>query len=205
MSRLFIVVIAASAVLAAIIVSMNLRRGDSGAMVVDGCTVKPYPGALVLQVHESQADQREVFSAALRAWSAGGPLLGVAVPAGREAVQTFAHALEGTGPEPVGYVLVISAEDGASLLRDWQETSGHARVRWDPRTCTIGYAIIVIDDREHTADEWRAIAEHEVGHVLGLAHDFAPESVMAHPVRATARITEEDQALVRKRWSEENQ
>jgi hypothetical protein len=52
----------------------------------------------------------------------------------------------------------------------------------------------------YSVDDVRAVARHELGHALGLAHHRAPTSVMAPLVR-TERLTTEDRSTLRALYS----
>lgn len=215
MSRTFLVALVCALVLAGMIVGLNLaaRRADNGALQVECGTLLPYPGLLVVgaDIADDAAIKRAGrVNAAMESWerASGVTLFGAQPNDGTDVgLDTFARALRGEGPEPVGRVLVVSSEAGRALIADASDTAGHARLRWDPRTCRIGYAVIVLPDADLSDDEWRVVAEHEIGHVLGLAHDPSPSSVMhwrvgeRHP-GVEASISKYDAALVRERAQE---
>ena len=207
MTRTFAITCLCASVLAAAIVALNLaaRRADNGAIQVECGALLPYEGLLIVgaDITDGAAiDHAGRINAAMESWerASGVTLFGVQPSDGAGAgLDTFRRALRGEGPEPVGRVLVVSSEVGRDLVTDASDTAGHARLRWDPHTCRIGYAVIVLPDANLSDDEWRVVAQHEIGHVLGLAHDPSPASVMHHAARPGAMITEYDAALVRER------
>jgi hypothetical protein len=81
-----------------------------------------------------------------------------------------------------------------------------ARLRWLLGTCTIGYAIVRLraSPEPLAPDAMREVALHELGHVLGLAHDGLTRSVMVRRVTAPQpgeprfphEITAHDAAIV---------
>jgi hypothetical protein len=77
-----------------------------------------------------------------------------------------------------GRTTLVPSPDGRALA---------ARVR---------LAVFAPGGARYSIDDVRAVARHELGHALGLAHHAAPTSVMAPLVRAE-RLTDEDRATLR--------
>lgn len=164
---------------AIVLFNVLLPSGDHGFMEAACGEIRVPPGAfpLVLAIDESAADWTPELTAAVRRWEelAGGDLFDVRPAVSGEAAM-FARAIAGTGPEPKGVVLV-SAADVPGL---GEETNNpHARVRWDTKTCAIGWGVIRFPTVLADPDARRRAAEHEAGHVAGLDHDEIGSSVMA--------------------------
>ncbi len=211
MTRTFTIALIGALVLGGIIVGLNraARRADNGALQAECGVLLPYPEPMDVYVDGSAYDWDPHVARAIARWqhASGVQLFGqtyTVAPSGSFVgadVDTFACAFADRGPEPVGRVLVVSSAVAEYLVADASDTAGHARLRWNPRTCRIGYAVIVLPEADLSEDERRVIAEHEIGHVLGLAHDPSPSSVMHHETTPGAQITERDAALVRSRAS----
>ena len=60
----------------------------------------------------------------------------------------------------------------------------------------VRLAVFAPGGERYSIDDVRAVARHELGHALGLAHHAAPTSVMAPLVRAE-QLTDEDRATLR--------
>jgi predicted Zn-dependent protease len=61
---------------------------------------------------------------------------------------------------------------------------------------TVVLAMHAPDGTRYSLRDVRAVAQHEFGHVLGLAHHASPHSVMA-PLVGAERVTEGDRAALR--------
>jgi len=60
----------------------------------------------------------------------------------------------------------------------------------------VRLAIFAPNGERYSVDDVRAVARHELGHALGLAHHAAPTSIMAPLVRAE-RLSDDDRATLR--------
>ena len=86
------------------------------------------------------------------------------------------------------------------------ESYAQANVIYDETTGEIKHAAIFVDESDipnHSQQEMREIMAHEWGHVLGLAHDVDPESIMYGAIpkdREKAILTKHDIDLLRKTY-----
>ncbi len=218
-SRTFLLCLGGALMLAGIILGLNVARpgADHGA-IEKPCGELHWPSSrlpAVVLVDESAAEWAPALREASFAWShvAGREVLRVE-DAQPSAWTTFASALAGEGLEPAGHVLVV-AGDALGMLASPATTGADdgdaiARLRWREDTCAIGYGVvrIALDGEPRSEAVMRAVALHELGHVLGLADDDLPRSVMADiespkPGAPTFGrvITERDAAWVRARAS----
>lgn len=187
--------LAGVATLAAAIVLFNLLlpSGDHSFIQTACGFVRVPPGELplTLAIDDSIVDLEPDIAAAVRRWEelAGGDLFDVRhVVSGEAAV--FARAVSGTGPDPKGVVLAAAAD--VPGLGDVPEDP-HARVRWNPASCAIGWGVIRFPATLANPDLRRRAIEHELGHALGLAHDEIESSVMApNGGRVGAKPTDAD-------------
>ena len=81
-----------------------------------------------------------------------------------------------------GRTTLVPGDDGRALL-------AHVRL-----------AVFAPGAVRYSVEDVRAVARHELGHALGLAHHRAPSSVMAPLVRAE-RLTDEDRSTLRALYS----
>lgn len=128
-----------------------------------------------------------------------------ATDAWRDVVPQLAFALE---PDSVrADVIVTWVRDLADTL-SWGELAFRAAGRTtlvpgqDGRALLahVRLAVFAPGAVRYSLEDVRAVARHELGHVLGLAHHAAPSSVMAPLVRAE-RLTDEDRATLRALYS----
>lgn len=131
-------------------------------------------------------------------------------PATSTAWVAFADALAGVGAEPVGRVIVYVGEEPLLVghrLTAIEHPWGVTRLRWDPATCAIGYGVVWLrgPPSEVATAVAGEVALHEIGHVLGLAHDGLTRSVMVRDLTAPEpgegprfphTLTEHDAALI---------
>jgi hypothetical protein len=220
MKPAFLVSLLAALALGAALLTLNiLRPGPDEGRLQAPCGIgdahgelRWEPERLPLQVlvDESAGDWTGAILDAAKAWNVAAERDVLRVePAAPTSWVDFADALAGTGPEPVGRVLFYGGDNLAlagpkSLAVDDEDAV--ARLRWRLGTCTIGYATVRLRaSPEPLAPEaMREVALHELGHVLGLAHDGLTRSVMARAVESpepgkhhTQRaITAHDAALI---------
>jgi hypothetical protein len=134
--------------------------------------------------------KRAVFAAS-EAWRDVVPGLAFALEsdsAHADVIVTWEHDLES---EPAsgelafrtaGRTTLVPGDDGRALL-------AHVRL-----------AVFAPGAVRYSVEDVRAVARHELGHALGLAHHRAPSSVMAPLVRAE-RLTEDDRSTLRALYS----
>ena len=103
-------------------------------------------------------------------------------------VVTWAHDLES---EPASGELAFRTAGRTTLVPDDAGRAQLAHVR---------LAVFAPGAIRYSVEDVRAVARHELGHALGLAHHRAPSSVMAPLVRAE-RLSDEDRSTVRALYS----
>jgi hypothetical protein len=220
MKPAFLVSLLAALALGAALLTLNiLRPGPDNGRIEAACGVggalddlrwEPERVPLQVLVDESAGEWTGAIIDAAKAWNlaAGRDLLRVE-PATPTAWVDFADALAGIRPEPAGRVLFFAGDNltlsgPKSLAVDDEDAV--ARLRWRFGTCALGYAVVRLRaSPEPLAPEaMREVALHELGHVLGLAHDGLTRSVMVRRVRAPEpgeprfphEITAHDAAIV---------
>ena len=105
-----------------------------------------------------------------------------------DVVVTWEHDLENAPAASelafltAGRTTLVPGDDGRALL-------AHVRL-----------AVYAPGGVRHSLDDVRAVARHELGHALGLAHHRAPASVMA-PLVGTERLTPDDRSTLRALYS----
>ena len=103
-------------------------------------------------------------------------------------VVTWTHDLE---REPTNGELAFRTAGRTTLVPD---DSGRALL------AHVRLAVFAPGPTRYSLDDVRAVARHELGHVLGLAHHRAPSSVMTPLVRAE-RLSGDDRATLRALYS----
>lgn len=177
-----VLIVIGSVVLATAILVLNLTLGArvGSSFLRESCgPVHWTRWPVSLLVDQSAADWLPEFQLAATRWNAAaGRVVLRAELAQPGTWGRFVTALSGHGPEPIQQVLVVSGVGNDPLI-DAYDHNGHARIRWNPRDCTIGYAVIQVPDGPPLGDRVRGrVAAHEAGHALGFAHDQARDSVM---------------------------
>jgi len=133
------------------------------------------------------AEWRRAISAAAAAWRDVVPALAFAVEldsARADVIVTWERDLAGVPADgglafrTAGRTTLVPGTDGRAL-------AAHVRL-----------AVLTPEGERYSVEDVRAVARHELGHALGLAHHAAPTSVMAPLVRAE-RLTDEDRATLR--------
>lgn len=137
------------------------------------------------------AEWRRTVFAATDAWRDVVPGLTFALEsdsARAAVVVTWAHDLES---EPTSGELAYRTAGRTTLVPD---DAGRAQL------AHIRLAVFAPGAVRYSVDDVRAVARHELGHALGLAHHRAPSSVMAPLVRAE-RLSDDDRATLRALYS----
>ena len=142
-------------------------------------------------VSVTPAEWRRVVFAAFDAWNGVVPGLAVALESDSsraDVIVTWEHDLESAPASSelsfltAGRTTLVPRDDGRALL-------AHVRL-----------AVFAPGAVRYSVDDVRAVARHELGHALGLAHHRAPSSVMAPLVRAE-RLTDEDRSTLQALYS----
>ena len=132
------------------------------------------------------AEWRRAISAAADAW--------------RDVVSGLTYAIDADSAR--ADVIVTWERDLASAPEDGElafRTAGRTTLVPDDNgralAAHIRLAVFAPGGERYSLDDVRAVARHELGHALGLAHHAAPTSVMAPLVRAE-KLTDEDRATL---------
>jgi len=139
----------------------------------------------------TSAEWRRTVLAAFDAWRDVVPGLTFALEsdsAHAAVIVTWAHDLES---EPATGELAYRTAGRTTLVPDDAGRASLAHVR---------LAVFAPGAVRYSVEDVRAIARHELGHALGLAHHRAPSSVMAPLVRA-GRLSSDDRATLRALYS----
>jgi len=143
--------------------------------------------AVAADVSVTSAEWRRAIAVAADAWRDVVPGLAFAVEddsARADVIVTWERDLANAPADgdlsfrTAGRTTLVPSPDGRALA---------ARVR---------LAVFAPSGERYSIDDVRAVARHELGHALGLAHHAAPTSVMAPLVRAE-QLTDEDRATLR--------
>ena len=143
--------------------------------------------AIAADVSVLGADWRRAIAVAADAWSDVVPGLAFAIESDSsraDVIVTWERDLQSAPADgdfaflTAGRTTLVPASDGRAL-------AAHVRL-----------AIFAPSGERYSVDDVRAVARHELGHALGLAHHAAPTSVMAPLVRAE-RLSDDDRATLR--------
>jgi len=143
--------------------------------------------AIAADVSVLGADWRRAMAVAADAWNDVVPGLAFAIEsdsARADVIVTWERDLRSAPADgdfaflTAGRTTLVPAADGRAL-------TAHVRL-----------AIFAPDGERYSLDDVRAVARHELGHALGLAHHAAATSVMAPLVRAE-RLSDDDRATLR--------
>jgi hypothetical protein len=149
--------------------------------------VQPRAPLATMARDDGSAERRGMVLSAAAAWRGIVPGLAfrpVADSADAQVVVTWAGALDATTDAMAG--LSWGAAGRTALAdRDGRAAAAHIRL-----------ALFAPSGEAYAAEDVRAVARHELGHALGLAHHAASTSVMAPLVRA-ARLHAGDRAALR--------
>lgn len=143
--------------------------------------------AFAADVTVTGVEWRRTIVAAAESWRGVVPGLAFAIAedsARADVIVTWDRDLENV---PAGSELAFGAAGRTTLVPadDGRALASHVRLAvFGPRAA------------RYTVEDVRAVARHELGHALGLAHHAAPSSVMAPLVRAE-RLTDDDREALR--------
>ena len=199
MKPAFLVSLLAALVLGAALLTLNIiRPGPDNGRIEERCRAgvtgplawEPSRLPVHVVVDPSAGSWMATLIEAAKAWNAaaGREVLTVE-PAAETSWVEYADALAGAGREPAGTAFVYSSIEpmlSAPRMAGIEDPWGLTRLRWRPDTCALGYAVVWLRDSPDSlgASFASEVATHELGHVLGLAHDGRTTSIM---VRDLAR------------------
>jgi predicted Zn-dependent protease len=214
----------ASLVTAATLLSPVATPTDTtlGASQAVGCAVGPAPSLTVandlraaLRAHGG-AVRWDVSRGRVRLWVQRRPevaadvsitaaewrrAIAVAADAWRDVVPGLAFALESDSARAEVIItwerdLESAPMDGDLAFRTAGRTTLVPSADGHALAARVRLAVFAPRGERYSIDDVRAVARHELGHALGLAHHAAPTSVMAPLVRAE-QLTDEDRAALR--------
>jgi len=143
--------------------------------------------AIAADVSVLGADWRRAIAVAADAWSDVVPGLAFAIESDSsraDVIVTWERDLQ-SAPADGDFAFLTAGRTTLVPDADGRALAAHVRL-----------AIFAPDGVRYSLDDVRAVARHELGHVLGLAHHAAPTSVMAPLVRAE-RLSDDDRATLR--------